>query len=70
MTDDQLRLGKAILSLASQAVHGRTVSRREAEEILEAAQVLVTDYLAWLSWGFRDGWDPQKKAITSPTQSG
>jgi hypothetical protein len=41
ITEDQFALGKRVLSLANQAVHGRTVSRREAEEIMEAAQVLV-----------------------------
>jgi hypothetical protein len=56
ITQDQLALGLKILTLANQAVHGRTVSQREAEEILEAAQVLVDDYLSWLSWGFQDGW--------------
>jgi len=57
ITQDQFTLGKRVLSLANQAVHGRTVSRREAEEIIEAAQVLVDDYRAWLSWGFNDGWE-------------
>jgi hypothetical protein len=59
VTEDQFALGKRVLSLANQAVHGRTVSRREAEEIMEAAQVLVDDYRAWLSWGFSDGWEPR-----------
>jgi hypothetical protein len=58
ITDDQFVLGKRVFSLANQAVHGRTVSRREAEEIIDAAQVLVDNYLAWLSWGFDDPWRP------------
>jgi hypothetical protein len=32
VTEDQFASGKRVLSLANQAVHGRTVSRREAEE--------------------------------------
>ena len=66
VTQDQFSLGKRVLSLANQAVHGRTVSRREAEEIIEAAQVLVDDYLAWLSWGFSDGWESRDKESKDP----
>ncbi len=65
VTEDQFALGKRILSLANQAVHGRTVSRREAEEIIEAAQVLVDDYRAWLSWGFGDGWESNSKEVAN-----
>ncbi len=61
ITPDQLSLGQRILSLANQAVHGRTVSHREAEEIIDVAQVLVDDYLSWLSWGFDDNWRPPGK---------
>jgi hypothetical protein len=56
ITPDQFALGQRILSLANQAVHGRTVSFEEANEIIDAATTLVDDYLAWLSWGFNDGW--------------
>ncbi len=56
ITSDQFGLGQRILSLANQAVHGRTVSWQEADEIIDAATTLVDDYLAWLSWGFSDGW--------------
>lgn len=59
VTEDQFALGMRVLSLANQAVHGRTVSRLEAEEIMGVAQVLVDDYRAWLSWGFSDGWEPR-----------
>jgi hypothetical protein len=61
VTQDQFALAKRVLSLSNQAVHNRTVSRREAEEIIDAAQVLVDDYRAWLSWGFSDGWDSRSK---------
>lgn len=64
VTEDQFALAKRVLSLANQAVHGRTVSRREAEEIIEAAQVLVDDYLAWLSWGFSDGWKSPSEEVS------
>jgi len=63
VTQDQFTLGKRVLSLANQAVHGRTVSRGEAEEIMDAAQALVDAYRAWLSWGFSDGWESHSKEV-------
>jgi hypothetical protein len=61
ITTDQFALGRKILSLANQAVHGSTVSQRESEEIIDAAKALVDDYLAWLSWGFGGDWKPPHK---------
>jgi hypothetical protein len=61
ITPDQFALGRKILSLANQAVHGGTVSQRESEEIIDAAKALVDDYLAWLSWGFGGDWKPPHK---------
>jgi hypothetical protein len=58
ITSDQFALAQRVLSLANQAIHGRTVSRHEADEIIDAANALVDDYLSWLSWGFKDGWLP------------
>jgi hypothetical protein len=58
ITSDQFNLAKGILSLLNQAIHGRSVSRREAEEVIESAEALISDYLAWLSWGFGGGWTP------------
>lgn len=61
VTSDQFALGQRVLSLANQAIHGRTVSQNEAVEILDAARALVDDYLAWLSWWFKDGWIPSRQ---------
>jgi hypothetical protein len=58
VTQDQFALGQRVFSLANQAIHGRTVSRHEADEIIDAANALAVDYLAWLSWGFKDNWHP------------
>ena len=58
ITPDQFNLAKRILSLLNAAVHGRSVSRHEAEDVIETARVLVKDYLAWLSWGFGGDWNP------------
>ncbi len=61
ITSDQYELGQRIFSVANQAIHGRTVSRNEADQIIEASKALVDDYLAWLSWGFSDGWSTSQK---------
>lgn len=58
ITSDQFSLAKKILSILNEAVHGKSVPRWLAEEMIEAAQVLVNDYLAWLSWGFGGDWSP------------
>jgi hypothetical protein len=63
ITSDQLQLTKKILSLSNQAVHGRSVTKGEAEEVIDAARVLAEQYLNWLSWGFADNWKPRQ----SPT---
>lgn len=61
ITSDQYELGRQIFSLANRAIHGQTVSRNEAEQIIESSKALIDDYLAWLSWGFGGGWNPPPK---------
>jgi len=58
ITPDQMELAKKILRVCNQAIHGRFVSREEADEVIKAAEVLFHQYLAWLSWGFDDDWKP------------
>jgi hypothetical protein len=58
ITKSQYDLGEKILRLCDAAVHGSTVSREQAEAVIDSAKVLGEQYLAWLSWGFSDGWKP------------
>jgi hypothetical protein len=60
ITPDQMELAQKIFSVCNQAMHGRFVSREEAEEVIKAAEVLFREYLAWLSWGFDDDWKPSQ----------
>lgn len=60
ITSDQLQLTRKILSLSNQAVHGRSVTKEEAEEVIDTARVLAEQYLNWLSWGFPDNWKPKQ----------
>jgi hypothetical protein len=59
ITSDQLQLTRKILSICNQTIHGRTATRDEAEEVIDAASVLTQQYLNWLSWGFPDDWKPK-----------
>ena len=58
ITIEQFQLAQKILQLCNAAVHGRKVSREEAELIIDVAKVLAEQYIRWLSWGFPDGWRP------------
>src|SRR5579863_7443515 len=60
ITSDQMQLAQKIFNVCNQAMHGRFVSREEAEEVIKAAEVLFGHYLAWLSWGFDDDWKPKQ----------
>lgn len=59
ITSDQKQLVGKILQVCNQAIHGRAISQREAEDIIEAAGTIFRDYLAWLGWGFVDNWKPR-----------
>jgi hypothetical protein len=59
ITTQQMELTLKVLKLCNVAIHGRPVSREEAEEVIDVASVLTDQYLRWLSWGFDDGWKPQ-----------
>ncbi len=60
LTDEQMQLTVKVLQLCNAAVHGTPVSREQAEEVIGIADVLATQYLSWLSWGFDDGWMPSQ----------
>ena len=61
ITLDQAHLGLKISKVCDQAIHGQLVSREEAEDVINAAEILFRQYLAWLSWGFDDDWKPSIK---------
>jgi hypothetical protein len=61
ITRNQFELAISILRLCDAAVHGQTVYRTDAEQVINVAEVLKEQYLRWLSWGFSDGWKPSDK---------
>ena len=64
ITTQQSELTSKVLHLCNAAIHGEPVSREQADEIIDLANVLREHYLNWLSWGFRHGWQPAEKDAT------
>lgn len=58
LTSEQMRLAIKVLSVCNAAVHGTPLSQEKADDVINSAEVLADQYLAWLSWGFDDGWTP------------
>jgi len=61
ITSEQMQLTMKVLRVCNAAVHGTPVSREEADDVIGSAEVLADQYLAWLSWGFDDGWTPRSE---------
>ncbi|QTF93723.1 hypothetical protein [Halomonas sp. BM-2019] len=61
MTSDQMQLAMKVLNVCDAAAHGTPISRAEAEDVISSAEVLADQYLAWLSWGYDDGWTPKSE---------
>jgi hypothetical protein len=55
----QFELVTRILSICNRAVHGTPVAYDQAQAVLDSAQTVIDEYIAWMSWGFKDGWEPQ-----------
>jgi hypothetical protein len=58
ITPAQMELAQQALRVCNQAIHGKAISREQAEDVIDSVAVLAGDYLAWLSWGFPDDWKP------------
>jgi|GEM_PF-970230 len=58
VTQEQFELTQVVLRLCNAAVHGIQISRVEAEEVIDLASILASQYLDWLSWGFDVDWTP------------
>lgn len=54
ITADQYQLATKVLNICNNAMHGVPVSQAQALSILDSADVLIDDYMAWMSWGFPD----------------
>jgi hypothetical protein len=52
-----LELAKMVYQLTSEAVHGQYITTSEVNSVLDVAEVLVDQYLSWLSWGFGNDWE-------------
>jgi hypothetical protein len=65
LTSEQMQLTMKVLKVCNAAVHGTSLSREEADDVINSAEVLSDQYLIWLSWGFDDGWKPRAERGTS-----
>lgn len=50
--ENQYQLLIRVLFLCDKAEHGENITESQAMSIIESADALIEDYLAWLSWGF------------------
>lgn len=53
----QYELATKVLTLCNQAIHGALVTTEQAQSVINSAEALIDDYIAWMSWGFEDGWE-------------
>lgn len=60
ITTTQYELAQKILKICNAAIHGQFVSKEQADEVIDIANVLRDQVLSWLSWGFDDNWEPSK----------
>lgn len=56
---NQYELAVKVLSVCNQAIHGSPITLEQAQAVIISAEALVDDYIAWMSWGFDDNWQPQ-----------
>ena len=52
LTNEQFDLALKIWELSNRAVHGVDVTKYDAMNVLDAAEVLIEQFVSWLSWGF------------------
>jgi len=52
ITSRQYEFIMIIIKLCNAAIHGQKVTIKQVNELLDIADVLVDQYVAWLSWGF------------------
>ncbi|MGO9107715.1 MAG: hypothetical protein ACLP9L_00650 [Thermoguttaceae bacterium] len=64
ITSQQMDLARTIFAICNKAIHGQAVTQEEALDVIDVADVLAKDFLAWLSWGFDDNWKPT--AVVQP----
>ena len=60
ITIEQTTLIQKILNICNTAIHNGPISKEQADAVIDLAEGLAQQYLAWLSWGFKDGWVPSQ----------
>ncbi|HEY5325653.1 MAG TPA: DUF4145 domain-containing protein [Mucilaginibacter sp.] len=52
ITSRQYQFINTLFRICNTAAHGALITKDQALEVIEIAEVLVKEYIAWLSWGF------------------
>jgi hypothetical protein len=52
ITSRQYQFINTLFRICNSAAHGALITKEQALEVIEIAEVLVKEYIAWLSWGF------------------
>lgn len=54
ITHNQFELTRKVLDLCNAALHGRVVTKAEADAVIDISETLTEQYVSWLSWGFEN----------------
>jgi hypothetical protein len=54
ITSEQIELVKKVYSSCNVAIHGLPITRADALAVIDVAEILLNQYINWLSWGFEN----------------
>jgi hypothetical protein len=52
ISSEQFELARDVLQLCNKAVHGERITKTEANRVIDIFEILVEQYIWWLTWGF------------------
>jgi len=52
ITNNQYQLINKLLQIANEGIHGIEITEAQANEVFDIMEILIDDYISWLSWGF------------------
>lgn len=59
---NQFELAMQVVKLCNAAVHGTKIFKKDADAVIDIGNILAEQYIAWLSWGYPDGWMPKNSS--------
>lgn len=52
ITDNQYHLIQKLIRISNAAIHGKDVTRPQANDVFKIMDILIKDFVSWLEWGF------------------